>query len=60
MKRLAIIAPLVLAGCQLTAFPVKLPSPAELCALSPATLARLAQAMNTDAAALTAACEIVN
>lgn len=60
MKRLAILAPLALAGCQLTAFPVKLPTPAEICAMSPATQEALAAALKTDLASLTAACEIVN
>ena len=60
-----IIAALALSGCAqlpgiLGVLPVKLPTPAQICAMSPATQAALAAALETDLASLTAACEIVN
>lgn len=65
MKTVLILAVLALAGCAqlpgiLGALPVKLPTPAQICAMSPATQAALAAALETDLASLTAACEIVN
>ena len=63
MNRIAIIAALALAGCdQLPGLlgAVDIPTPAEICAMSPATQAAIADAMKTDVASLTAACEIVN
>jgi len=56
---LAIIAALSLSGCVQLGDLLKLaPTPAEICAMSPATQSALADTMGTTVAALTAACEI--
>jgi hypothetical protein len=62
MKRLLILAPLFLAAC--AEFPMGaalglLPTPEQICAMSPGTQAALAAQLQTDLANLTAACEIV-
>jgi hypothetical protein len=62
MKRLLLLAPLALAAC--AEFPMGaalglLPTPAQICAMTPATQAALAAQLRTDLASLTAACEIV-
>ena len=64
MKPILILAALSMTACDqlpgiLGQLPVKLPTPAQICALSPETQAALADAMHTDAASLAAACEIV-
>ncbi len=63
MKRLALLAPLALAGCAQLPLDMVLglaPTPAEICALSPASQAALAAQLQTEVANLTAACEIIN
>ena len=61
MKPILILAALSLAACdKLPGILGNLPTAAEICALSPETQAALADAMHTDAASLTAACEIAN
>lgn len=61
MKPALVIATLALAGCDklpIAAVIGLAPSPAAVCAMSPATQAVLATNMQTDIATLTAACEI--
>ena len=65
MKPILILAVLALTACGqlpgiLGQLPMKLPTPAQICALSPETQAALADAMHTDASSLAAACEIAN
>jgi hypothetical protein len=63
MKPIAILALLALAACD--QFPgivgrLPIPTPAQICALSPATQAAIAAQLQTDLASMTAACEIIN
>lgn len=57
MKALVMIAALALSGCQF-ALP-SLPTPADVCALSPAQRAALLEAMGSSEAAMTLACAVV-
>ena len=64
MKPILILAAISMTACDklpaiLGQLPVKLPTSAQICALSPETQAALADAMHTDASSLAAACEIV-
>ena len=57
MKPITIIAALALSGCQL-ALP-KLPTPAEICDLSPEARAVLVEAMGSTVEAMALACAVV-
>lgn len=62
MTRALTLATLALAGCAKLSIDQLIgmvPTPAEICAMSPETQAALAATMRTDVASLTAACEIV-
>ena len=64
MKPILILAVLSLTACDqlqplMGKLPVKLPTPAQICGMSPETQAALASAMHTDPESMAAACEIV-